>query len=102
MTVTDANFNEIVQLYPLVMIDCWAPWCGPCLIVAPIIDEISKDYLGKAVIGKLNVDENPQISERFGIFSIPTLLFMKNGKEVDRIIGVVPKKLIETKLQKLS
>jgi len=100
ITVTDATFNQAVQQHPLMVIDCWASWCSPCRIIAPVIDEIAKDYAGKVVFGKLNVDENPQISEQFGIFSIPTLLIIKNGNEVDRIVGAVPKQLIESKLQK--
>ena len=100
ITVTDATFNQTVQQHRLMLIDCWAPWCGPCQIIAPVIDEIAKDYAGKVVFGKLNVDENPQTSERFGVFSIPTLLVIKNGSEVDRIVGAVPKQFIETKLKK--
>ena len=100
ITVTDATFNQIIQQHQLMLIDCWAPWCGPCQIIGPVIDEIAEDYAGKAVFGKLNVDENPQTSERFGIFSIPTLLVIKNGSEVDRIVGAVPKQFIETKLKK--
>ena len=82
------------------VIDCWAAWCGPCRMVAPIIDELSKDYAGKVVFGKLNVDENPKTAMRFDIMSIPTLLIMKNGEEVDRIIGAVPKQSMEAKLRK--
>ncbi len=98
--VNDTTFNQLIQQHHLMLIDCWAPWCGPCQIIGPLIDEISKDYAGKVVFGKLNVDENPQTSERFGIFSIPTLLVMKNGSEVDRIVGAVPRQLIEAKLKK--
>ena len=100
ITVSDANFDQMVQQYPLMVIDCWAAWCGPCRMVAPIIDELSRDYAGKVVFGKLNVDENPKTAVRFDIMSIPTLLIMKNGKEVDRIIGAVPKQSIEAKLRK--
>ncbi len=100
LTVTDADFDRVVQQYPLIMIDCWAAWCGPCRMVSPIIDELARDYAGKVVFGKLNVDENPKTAMRFGIMSIPTLLIMKNGKEVDRIIGAVPKQSIEAKLNR--
>jgi thioredoxin 1 len=100
ITVSDADFDRVVQQYPLIVIDCWAAWCGPCRMIAPIIDELAKDYAGKVVFGKLNVDENPKTAMRFDIMSIPTLLIMKDGKEVDRIIGVVPKQSIEAKLHK--
>ena len=100
ITVSDASFDQMVQQYPLMVIDCWAAWCGPCRMVAPIIDELSKDYAGQVIFGKLNVDENPKTAMRFDIMSIPTLLIMKNGEEVDRIIGAVPKQSIEAKLRK--
>jgi len=100
VTVEDSNFDELVHRYPLIVIDCWAPWCGPCLMVAPVIDELARDYAGKVVFGKLNVDENPRTSGRFGIMSIPTLLIMKNGSEIDRIVGAAPRDVIEAKLQK--
>jgi len=100
ITVEDSNFDELVRRYPLMMIDCWAPWCGPCRMVAPIIEELMRDYAGRVFFGKLNVDDNPQTSGRFGIMSIPTLLIMKDGSEIDRIIGAVPRNVIEAKLQK--
>lgn len=98
--VTDLNFNENIHKHTLALIDCWASWCGPCLVVAPIIEELAMEYTGKAFVGKLNVDVNPKTAERFQIFSIPTLLIIKNGKEVDRVVGVVPKDHIETLLRK--
>jgi len=98
--ITDSNFNEIVNKYPLALIDCWAPWCGPCVALAPAIKKLAKEYAGKMFIGKLNVDENPRTAERFQIFSIPTMLIMKNGKEVDRIVGLVPKNHVEAVLKK--
>jgi len=101
ITVQDSNFDDLVHRYRLMVIDCWAPWCGPCRMVAPIIDELARDYTGRVFFGKLNVDENPQTSIRFGIMSIPTLLIMKKGSEIDRIIGAVPRDVIEAKLQKL-
>ena len=97
--LSDADFDQMVQQHPLMVIDCWAPWCGPCLIVGPIIEELARDYAGKVIFGKLNVDENPKTAMRFDIMSIPTLLITKKGKEVDRIIGAVPKQYIEAKLR---
>jgi thioredoxin 1 len=98
--VTDSNFNEIVRKHSLVLIDFWAEWCAPCRMIAPIIEELAREYGKKVLIGKLNVDENPETAERFQIFSIPTLLVMQNGKEVDRIVGLVPKSQIEAYLKK--
>jgi thioredoxin 1 len=98
--VNDSNFEEITKKHSLMLIDFWAPWCGPCRTLAPTIEELSRNYAGKVLFGKLNVDENPQTAECYQIFSIPTLLIMKNGQEVDRIVGCVPKKHIETALNK--
>ncbi|MFQ6068170.1 MAG: thioredoxin [Candidatus Bathyarchaeia archaeon] len=100
ITITDANFNEMVKKHPLMVIDCWATWCGPCHMIAPIIEELAKEHADEIVFGKLNVDENPETATRFGIMGIPTLLIMKNGAEVDRMVGVAPKILIENKLKK--
>jgi thioredoxin 1 len=97
--VTDENFNQVIQLYPLMIIDCWAPWCGPCRMISPVLDEMAKDYAGKVVFGKLNVDENPRTAMQFGIMAIPTLLIVKNGNVVDRIVGAVPRETIESKMQ---
>jgi thioredoxin 1 len=99
ITLDDAHFNETVQRYPLMLIDCWAAWCGPCRMIEPVVDEMARDYAGRITVGKLNVDENPETAIGFGIMSIPTLLIMKNGKEVDRIIGAIPKQFIEEKLR---
>jgi len=98
--VTDSNFNEIVNKNSLVLIDFWAEWCAPCRMVAPIIEELAREYTGKVLVGRLNVDENSETAERFQIFSIPTLLLMKNGEEVDRIVGLVPKSHIEGRFKK--
>jgi thioredoxin 1 len=98
--VTDSNFKETTGKSSLALIDFWASWCGPCLALAPTIEEICKEYTGEVLIGKLNVDENPSTAECFQVFSIPTMLIMKNGEEVDRIVGCVPKKHIETALNK--
>jgi len=100
IAVSDENFDEFVHRYPIVVVDCWAAWCGPCLMIAPIIDSLAKDYAGKVVFGKLNVDENPRTATRFGVMSIPTLLIIKRGVEVDRIVGAVPKTSIESNLQR--
>jgi len=100
ITLDDAHFDEAVQKYPLMLIDCWAEWCAPCRMIESVIDELARDYDDRLVVGKLNVDENQETAMQFGIMSIPTLLIMKKGKEVDRIIGAVPKHLIEEKLKK--
>jgi thioredoxin 1 len=96
--VTDATFKEIIEKHPLVVVDCWAPWCGPCCMVAPIIEELARDYAGKVLFGKLNVDENPAIAMQYQIMSIPTLLVFNHGKLVDRIIGALPKQMLEPKI----
>ena len=96
--VTDATFKEITQTYSVVVIDCWAPWCGPCRMVAPIIEELAEDYAGRITFGKLNVDENPEVATQHGIMSIPTLLVFKNGQLADRIVGAMPRQTLEPKI----
>jgi len=98
--LTDANFDSAIKANPLVVVDCWAAWCYPCRMIAPIVEELASEYSSVATFGKLNVDENPSTAMRYGIQSIPTILIIKNGVEVDRIIGVVPKMQIETVLKK--
>jgi len=98
LELTDSTFTEFVQNNPFVVVDCWAPWCGPCLMVAPIIEELAKKYAGKIVFGKLNVDENPITASRYQIMSIPTLLVFRNGKLVDTIIGAMPKEMLEARI----
>ncbi|MCW4052851.1 MAG: thioredoxin [Candidatus Bathyarchaeota archaeon] len=100
ITLTDSNFDENIQKHLLMLVDCWAPWCGPCRMIAPIIEELAKEYAGQVVFGKLNADENPATAKRYNIMGIPTLLIMRNEKEVDRIVGVAPKLMIENKLKK--
>ena len=89
---TDANFDsEVIKSAQLSVVDFWAEWCGPCRAIGPVIDELSKEYAGKVKVGKVNVDENPQVSMNFGITSIPAILFIKDGKVVDKLVGAQPK-----------
>lgn len=97
---TDSNFDaEVLKADKLSVIDFWAPWCGPCLALGPTIDAISKEYEGKVIVGKVNVDENPQLSINYGITSIPAVLFIKNGQVVDKQVGAAPKSAFEKKIQ---
>jgi thioredoxin 1 len=99
--VDDATFSQTVNRYPFVVIDCWAPWCmGPCQAIGRLIENIAKEYAGRVVFGQLNVDENSETTKRFEISGIPTLLIIKNGKEIERNVGAVSKKQIEAMLQK--
>jgi thioredoxin 2 len=99
--VTDATFGDEVERSPLpVLVDLWAPWCGPCRMVAPTIDQLAVELAGRVRFAKMNVDENPATSARFGIRSIPTLLVFKDGREVDRIVGVQPKAAIAARLHR--
>jgi thioredoxin 1 len=91
----DSTFRKFVREHPLVVVDCWAPWCSPCLFVSPIVEELARDYAGKIAFGKLNVDDNPGVATEYGIMSIPTLLVFKNGALVDRIIGARPRAALE-------
>jgi thioredoxin 1 len=98
--LTDASFEESVKKHIVSLVDFWASWCGPCLAFAPTIEELAKEYGGKVLVGKINVDENPKTAECFQVYSIPTVVIMKNGQEVDRIVGCVQKKIIVAALEK--
>ncbi|MGI0025175.1 MAG: thioredoxin [Nitrososphaera sp.] len=102
MVLTDSNFAAEVAKYPLMLVDFWAPWCGPCRIVSPIIEQLAREYSGKAVFGKVNVDENQMVSASFGIQSIPTIMIFRAGKPVEVIVGAVSKAQIEMKIRRLS
>ncbi len=102
VTVTDANFDEqVLKSDKPVLVDFWAVWCGPCQIQGPIVEDVAKAMEGKAVIGKLNVDENPQVSQKYGIMSIPTLMVFKGGTVVKQFIGVQSKETLMGELNKL-
>ena len=99
LQITDGSFSELIAKNKAVVIDFWAEWCGPCRMIGPTIEELANEYEGKAIIGKMNVDENQEIPEEYGIRSIPTVLFFKNGVLTDKHIGAAPKNLLEEKLK---
>ncbi|MGB0424337.1 MAG: thioredoxin [Flavobacteriales bacterium] len=100
--LTDANFEEVaLNSDKPVLVDFWAEWCGPCRMVGPIVEELSNDYDGKAIIGKVDVDKNQEISMKYGIRNIPTIIFLKNGEMVDKSVGAVPKNVLSEKLDNL-
>jgi thioredoxin 1 len=103
VTVTDANFKlEIEGATGLALVDFWAAWCGPCRVVAPMIEQLATEFHGRVKVAKLDVDANPETAMRFNIRSIPSILFFKNGKLVDTVVGTVPKALLERKIQEIS
>jgi thioredoxin 1 len=102
LELTDLNFQETINnTKQPVMVDFWAEWCGPCRMIAPVVKELSEEYEGKAIIGKLDVDSNPEITTQFNIRNIPTILFFKNGQVVDKQVGAVPKNILKEKLDSL-
>jgi thioredoxin 1 len=99
LKLTDADFDAQVKGQPLVVVDFWAEWCGPCRVIAPVLEELAVEYAGRMAVGKLNVDENRQVAAKFGIRSIPTLLFFKEGSRVDQVVGAHPKATIKAKIE---
>jgi thioredoxin 1 len=100
--ITDANFDEIVlKSDKPVLLDFWAEWCGPCRMIAPFVEQISEEFEGRAIVGKVDVDSNPGVASRFGIRNIPTILFFKNGEVADKQVGAVPKNALVSKLEAL-
>ncbi len=97
--LTDANFSDMVKKTPVMVVDFWAPWCGPCKMVSPVLEEMASEMAGKATFGKINVDENPMTSQQFGIQGIPTIMVFKDGEPVDGIVGAAPKQMIEARIK---
>ena len=98
--VTDATIDSMTSAYPLFILDCWAEWCGPCRMIGPIIEQLAVEMKGKAVFGKLNVDQNMQTANKYRISAIPTLMIFKDGKLIDKLVGAYPKPALTAKLQK--
>ena len=99
--ITDANFSDVTGQPGLSMVDFWAVWCGPCRMVAPIVEQLADDYAGQVTVGKLDVDNNQRSAAQFNVRSIPTILFFKDGKMVDQVIGAVPRPALESKIKQL-
>lgn len=102
LTLTDASFQQTISQSTPVLVDFWAPWCGPCRMVAPSVEKLAQEYAGRAVVGKLNVDENPVTAQRFQVMSIPTLLIFKNGQVVDTIVGAQPYQALQQHLARFA
>lgn len=98
LEITDQNFDEVLNTDKPVLVDFWAEWCGPCKMIGPLVEELADEYDGKAIIGKVDVDTNPEVSAKFGIRSIPTLLVFKGGEIVDKQVGAVPKSALSAKI----
>ena len=98
LQITDATLEEVLQTDKLVVIDFWASWCGPCKMIGPTIEEVSEEYKDKVVVGKVDVDNNDEAAAKYGIRNIPTILFIKNGEIVDKVVGVIPKELLIEKI----
>ena len=96
--ITDGTFTKTIQSNSLVVVDCWAPWCTPCHTVTPIVEEMARDYVGKILFGKLNIDENQRVAMQYQIMSIPTFLVFKRGLLMDRIVGVMPRRMLEQRI----
>lgn len=101
LEITSQNFDEIKQQGKPVLVDFWATWCGPCKRLGPIIEEIAAEYDGKAIIGKCDIEENDELTEQFGIMNVPTVVFLKDGQEVDRVVGLAMKNVYQDKLNAL-
>ncbi len=101
LEITDANFREVLAEGSPLVVDLWAPWCGPCKMMLPVVEELSNEYAGRVRVGKMNVDENPDTCEEFGVMNIPTMLFFKNGELVNRHVGAARKADLALELDKL-
>ena len=101
LEITSQNFDEVKQQGQPVLIDFWATWCGPCKRLGPIIEELAAEYDGKAIVGKCDIEENDELTEQFGIMNVPTVVFLKDGKEVDRVVGLAMKNVYQDKLNAL-
>ncbi len=102
LEIKDSNFEELSQNNELLVVDFWAPWCGPCKQIAPYVEELAKEYEGKMIVGKCDIDENPDLPAQFGVRNIPTILFIKNGEVVDKSVGALPKNKLQEKFEALA